>query len=75
MVEGYFSVHNFSKRENITFALLKELPHMSNIGGKLTGRKLPQRNLEYMGPSPLGNLFWMWPRNNTTMLITMNNST
>jgi hypothetical protein len=25
-LEGYFSVHNFSDRENITFALLKVIP-------------------------------------------------
>jgi hypothetical protein len=27
LLEGYFSVHNFSDRENITFALLKVIPH------------------------------------------------
>jgi len=26
LLEGYFSVHNFSNRENITFALLKVVP-------------------------------------------------
>jgi hypothetical protein len=30
MLEGYFSVHNFSDRENITFALLKALPHVNH---------------------------------------------
>jgi hypothetical protein len=30
MLEGYFSVHNFSDRENITFALLKDLPHVKH---------------------------------------------
>jgi hypothetical protein len=30
MLEGYFSVHNFSHRENITFALLKGLPHVKH---------------------------------------------
>jgi hypothetical protein len=30
MIEGYFSVHNFSDRENITFALLKDLPHVKH---------------------------------------------
>jgi hypothetical protein len=58
LLEGYFSVHNFFDREKITFALLKALP-MSNIGGKLTGRKFPQRSLEYMGSSPLGIFLWM----------------
>jgi hypothetical protein len=30
MLEGYFSVHNFSEREKITFALLKYLPHVKH---------------------------------------------
>jgi hypothetical protein len=28
LLEGYFSVHNFSDRENITFSLLKVIPHV-----------------------------------------------
>ena len=32
---------------------------MSNIGGKITGRKVPQRSLEYMGSGPLGIFLWM----------------
>jgi hypothetical protein len=28
LLEGYFSYHNFSDRENITFALLKVIPHV-----------------------------------------------
>jgi hypothetical protein len=28
LLEGYFSVHNFSDREMITFALLKVIPHV-----------------------------------------------
>jgi hypothetical protein len=28
LLEGYFSVHNFSNRENITFAHLKVVPHV-----------------------------------------------
>jgi hypothetical protein len=28
LLEGYFSVHNFSNRENITFALLKVVPRV-----------------------------------------------
>ena len=38
ILEGYFSVYNFSDREKITFALLKVVPQ-SNIGGRLTMRK------------------------------------
>jgi hypothetical protein len=30
LLEGYFSVHNFSDREKITFTLLKDLPHVKN---------------------------------------------
>jgi hypothetical protein len=30
LLEGYFSVHNFSDRENITFALLKVVPHVKH---------------------------------------------
>jgi hypothetical protein len=30
LLEGYLSVHNFSDRENITFALLKALPHVKH---------------------------------------------
>jgi hypothetical protein len=30
LLEGYFSVHNFSDKENITFALLKSLPHVKH---------------------------------------------
>jgi hypothetical protein len=30
LLEGYFSVHNFSDNEKITFALLKALPHVKH---------------------------------------------
>jgi hypothetical protein len=30
LLEGYFSVHNFSDKEKITFALLKALPHVQH---------------------------------------------
>jgi hypothetical protein len=30
MLEGYFSMHNFSDREKITFTLLKALPHVKH---------------------------------------------
>ena len=33
VLEGYFSVHNFFNRENITFALLKAVPHVQNWWG------------------------------------------
>ena len=33
VLEGYLSVHNISDRENITFALLKTVPHVQNWWG------------------------------------------
>jgi hypothetical protein len=30
LLEGYFLFHNFYNRENITFALLKVVPHVKN---------------------------------------------
>jgi hypothetical protein len=30
LLEGYFSIHNFSDRENNTSSLLKALPHVKN---------------------------------------------
>jgi hypothetical protein len=30
LLEGYFSIHNFSDRENITFTLLKAIPHVKD---------------------------------------------
>jgi hypothetical protein len=30
LLEGYFLVHNFFDRENITFALLKAIPHVKD---------------------------------------------
>ena len=30
LLVGYFSVHNFSNRENISFALLKVIPHVKD---------------------------------------------
>jgi hypothetical protein len=33
LLEGYFSVHNFSNREKITFALLKAIPHVKDWWG------------------------------------------
>jgi hypothetical protein len=32
LLDSYFSVHNFFDRENITFALLKALPHVKHLG-------------------------------------------
>ena len=33
VLEGYFSIHNFSNEEKITFAVLKEVPHVQSWWG------------------------------------------
>jgi hypothetical protein len=30
LLDGYFSVHTFSDKENITFSLLKAIPHVKH---------------------------------------------
>jgi hypothetical protein len=43
LLEGYFSVHHFSDRENIIFSLLKAIPHVKdwwdNCSEKMTIEK------------------------------------
>ena len=39
VLEGYFFVHNFINREKITFALLKEVPHVQNWLGTYWEKK------------------------------------
>jgi hypothetical protein len=39
LLEGYFSVHNFSNKEKITFSLLKAFPHVKYWWETLCERK------------------------------------
>jgi hypothetical protein len=39
ILEGYFSVHDFSNRENITFVLLKVIPHVKDWWETLCEKK------------------------------------
>ena len=50
-LEGYFSVHNFSNREKITFDFLRRSP-MSRIGGKPSVNR--KRKKRVMTPRCLG---------------------
>jgi hypothetical protein len=59
LLEGYFSVHNFSDREKITFTLLKALPHVKHWWETYWEKISTERSLEYMGSSPLGIFLWM----------------
>jgi hypothetical protein len=74
LLEGYFSVHNFSDREKITFALLKALPHVKHWW-ETYWEKSSTEESEYMGSSPLGIFLWMRSRNNITLLATMRTNT
>ena len=39
MLEGYFSIHNFSSRENITFSLLKAISHVKYLWDTFSEKK------------------------------------
>ena len=54
LLEGYFSVHDFSDREKITF--YSKPPPMSRTGGKPTVRERMRRNPLCSRPYPLGIL-------------------
>jgi hypothetical protein len=53
LLEGYFSVHNFSDRENITFALLKS-PPCQTLVGNLLGAKFHRGVWNIWGRAHLG---------------------
>ena len=74
LLEGYFSVHDFSNRERIIFALLNVAP-MSRIGGKPTVRKRTRRNPLYSRSYPLGILSKTPSRNNIILWEAMRTST
>jgi hypothetical protein len=57
LLEGYFLFTIFPTGKRSPSHSLNISP-MSNIGGKLTGRKVPQKSLEYMGSIPLGIFLW-----------------
>jgi len=53
---GYLFFHNFSSRENITYALLKSLP-MSNIGGISRLRNFLEMVMERTREKPIRSIF------------------
>jgi hypothetical protein len=66
LLEGYFSIHNFSNREKITFALLKVVPHVKDWWETFVSKR-KQRNPHYLQSWPPGNPSGMLLRNNTTL--------
>jgi hypothetical protein len=63
MLQGYFYVHIFFDRENITFSLLKVVPHVKNWGET------------FLGQTHVGLFLWMILRNNITLFKTMTTNT
>jgi hypothetical protein len=54
LLEGYFSVHNFSDKEKITFTLLKGSPSCQTLVGNLLGAKFHRGVWNIWGRSHLG---------------------
>jgi hypothetical protein len=65
-LEGYFSVHDFSNRENITFSLLKAAPHVKDWWETYCEQK-DERESSLFSVHPLGILSEMPSRNNITL--------
>jgi hypothetical protein len=57
LLEGYFSVQNFSNSEKSPSHSLNLFP-MLDIGGKLTVRNMSEMNLQFLGQNPLGWIFF-----------------
>ena len=74
MLEGYFSVYSFSDRENITFALLKVVPHVKDWWETYC-EKASIEESKMFGTDPLGHLFWTLLRGNITLSETMKTNT
>jgi hypothetical protein len=58
LLEGYFSVHNFSDREKITFALLKALPHVKHWW-ETYWEKISTEESGIYGAEPTLDFLWM----------------
>jgi hypothetical protein len=74
LLEGYFSVHNFSDREKITFALLKVVPHVKDWWDTYSEQRAIEESTIFWFP-PHGIPSWMPLKNNTTLLEATRTST
>jgi hypothetical protein len=66
LLEGYFLVHDFSNRENITFSLLKVTPHVKDWWETYCEQK-DEREPSLFSATPTWNYFEMPSRNNITL--------
>jgi hypothetical protein len=48
LIEGYFSVHNFSNREKITFALLKVIPHVKDWWDTYSEKRVAEESVFFV---------------------------
>lgn len=74
LLEGYFSIHDFSNQKILLLYFLK-LPHMSRIGGKPTVNKRTRVNPHCFQPHPLGIIYETPSRNNITLSRAMKKNT
>jgi hypothetical protein len=58
LLEGYFSIHNFSDKEKITFALLKALHHVKNWW-ETYWEKISIKESGIYGVDPTWDFLWM----------------
>jgi hypothetical protein len=59
LLAGYFSVHNFSDKEKITFTHLKSLPHVKHWWESYWEKNYTEESGIY-GVDPTWYFFWMW---------------
>jgi hypothetical protein len=74
LLEGYFSVHNFSDKEKITFALLKSLPHVKHWWETYWEQSSIEESGIY-GADPTWDFFVDAVKEHITLLATMRTST
>jgi hypothetical protein len=74
LLEGYFSVHDFSSREKIIFTLPKATPHVKDWGKPTTSRRM-KVPAHYFHSHPLEIPSEMPSRNSTTLSKAMRTNT
>jgi hypothetical protein len=57
LLEGYFSVHKFFDRENITFALLKVVPHVKDWWDTYSEQRVVEESAIFV-VAPTWDSFW-----------------
>jgi hypothetical protein len=74
LLEGYFLVHNFSDRENITFTLLKVVPHVKDWWDSYSEKRAIEEYAIFV-VTPTWIPSGIPLKNNTTLLEVMRTST